>query len=469
MPRDMKEQFTANAFLRLYLEYVENTESPRVFHMFSALAGIGACLGRRVFIRRGHSLVFGNMYVTLVGPPAMRKSTAMQIAAGLVKKSTYVRIAPDDTGSQRQGLIKAMIGDKDDDLDPDADEILKGITNSANASLDALMSMTFENRVDPKDKQCMFATSEEITSLIGTNANEMLTFLIRVWDGQPYTYQLRKDLLELSDPLLSIIGCTTTENLAASLPAAAIGGGFMSRMLLVYSNAKYKQVKPSEQTEPDERIEQKLQAVFNNAFVNMHGEMRLSAQASEAVDALYTAGSPIHDQRFIYYAERRHVHLQKLAMCLAAARSSMLIEIADVEEASRLLRAIEAYMPDALGEYGLSKLSTARQKMMDVLKHSKKPIPGDMLFGVLHRDMSIGEFQNALADLVAARKIHEVNIPERGRAYVYMDTKQKQVDELLKYIADPDGVGDEGPEEPEDTSYQAEDSDEPEEDITSLV
>jgi len=42
-----------NQFLRRHLDYVEMTEPPKLFHTWSALAAVGACMGRHVWLAPG--------------------------------------------------------------------------------------------------------------------------------------------------------------------------------------------------------------------------------------------------------------------------------------------------------------------------------------------------------------------------------------------------------------------------------
>src|SRR3546814_7561015 len=60
-------------FLNHYMAMVEDTESPRLFHLWSAITGAAAALGRRCFFQLGPITVYPNHYTLLVGTPASRK------------------------------------------------------------------------------------------------------------------------------------------------------------------------------------------------------------------------------------------------------------------------------------------------------------------------------------------------------------------------------------------------------------
>jgi hypothetical protein len=99
-------------YLNEYLKMVEDTESPRIFHIWSAVFAMSAALGRRSWLPFGTFDIFPNQYVLLVGTPGTRKSTAANLSKKLLKNSTGTRFAPSDTGGQRQGLIGALFGEE---------------------------------------------------------------------------------------------------------------------------------------------------------------------------------------------------------------------------------------------------------------------------------------------------------------------------------------------------------------------
>lgn len=65
-----------------YLEYTYNTESATIYHKYTGLSVISACLRKKVWLSIGRINIYSNMYVLLIGPPGgPRKSEA--IASGL--------------------------------------------------------------------------------------------------------------------------------------------------------------------------------------------------------------------------------------------------------------------------------------------------------------------------------------------------------------------------------------------------
>lgn len=425
-----KSTITNNPFLQTYLEYVEDTESPRIFHIMSALAGVGACLGRRNWIQFGSNEIFANMYIALVGPPAAKKSSALRVTKGLLRKATAVRLAPSDTGGKKQGLLTFL---ENKQLDPELEAMAESLDVADGALLEKLAGLEMGKLPDVRDKHYGIAIASELTSLLGDNQNEILEFLIQMWDGDDYEYQLSKTSQTLQGGLLSIIGGTTPSSLAASLPQNASGGGFMSRFILCFGNTKYKSVpwpKPF-----DEDLEQQLVGVMSGLHYDFEGPFIVPRKTEELIREVYDESPQIDDARFVHYADRRQTHLLKLAMCLAAARQSHTIEVEDFREARMLLIAMEAYMSDALGEYGMNKLANAKQRLIETLRHARIPVDMSVLYATLQRDMNKIEFGQCVNELITANKIMAVKT-SKGQALVYKDNKAALMEELMEQMAE---------------------------------
>ena len=409
-----------NSFLQYHLQYVYQTESPHIFHIWAALTALGACMGRHVYLDTGIGPIFGNMYVLLVGPPGTRKSSAIRFAARVMQNATEVRFAPDDTGGQRQGLISALLDD--DDIEDAGD-----LNVSEAMDMEALMN-TDVNLIPKEDRHVMFANASEFGSFMGQTSLDLMRFLIKMWDGEDYKYQLAKTKSTLYSPLLTILGGTTPTDISTLLPPEAIGQGFMSRIILVFAGHKEKIVPPS-QANLDESVEVHLQKVYQYVERTMRGPIDMASDANKLLDTIYAKELRIQDTRFIYYSERRDQHLRKLAMILAASRQSMKIELTDVVLAEEILIATEEYMPDALGEFGLSPIAVARHKMLEYLRFVQEPVSENVLWALMQRDMKLMDFKNSLMALINLNKVTALQT-DKGVFYMYQDEVAKIVTAL---------------------------------------
>lgn len=428
-------------YLNDYLELVEDTESPRLFHLWCALFNISAALGRRCYLPFGPMVIYPNHYVLLVGTPGTRKSTAASMAKRVLKQSTGVRFAPADTAGQRQGLVLAMHGNPQEQ----SKEFLHGAEIGAQDR--TLMSLADIKEVtnDPveeelqyiatADKHHMAVVSSEFSRFIGQNNLQMLDFLTTMWDGDDYEYRTKTADTVLKNPLLNIIGCTTPTQISNSLPPAAGGQGFLSRMILVYGARKYKPV--PRPVEPNPEILSRVKEALRTVYYDCNGTFDETPEAREYSESLYEWPLEITDSRFGYYNERRYTHLIKLAMCLAAASARMTITKSDYEEAHRILRATERGMPDALGEFGMNPLAALKQEILEQLRALQGPVRLDQVQAMFHRDARPKEIMEVLQDLQAMKSISIVQPKSSGELYVTAVVKQKSTeDDIMNLLAE---------------------------------
>ncbi len=405
-------------YLNDYLEMVEDTESPRLFHIWSAISAMSATLGRRCWLPFGPTETFANQFVLLVGSPGTRKSTAAGFARKLVRDGTGIRFGPTDTGNQRQGLIEALVGRRDEKSeesvlretermgnDPAADSLMSFIAGSDNTpwTEDEETGEPIQTpAVDALDRHHLFQVAGEFTGLIGEGNMQILQFLTQMWDGDDYQYQTKTGTTNLKNPLMNILGCTTPVSLAHAMPASIGEQGLLSRFILVYGATKYRLVpRPSA---PDAAVVQRVRDALNYAYNHLSGPFSESADAADYSDKLYSAPLELTDGRFSHYHERRHTHLRKVAMALAAGRGSSELVKLDYVEADRILRATERGMPEALGEFGLSPLAALKQRVAEFIK-DVAAISVEGLQNAFHRDAKATELQQVLLDLSRAGQI----------------------------------------------------------------
>jgi hypothetical protein len=424
-------------YLNDYLQMVEDTESPRIFHIWSALFAISASLGRRCWLPFGTFDTYPNLYVLLVGTPGTRKTTAANQSKKILRDSTGVRFAPSDTGGQRQGLVLALQGGTDE-----SKEYLNGVElggrDNGILSLTELEQVTDEPEeeavfVDHADRHHIAVVASEFSRFIGQNNHSMLDFLGERYDGESYEYKTRQSDIKLKDTLMNLIACTTPASLNICLPPQVVGHGFMSRLLLVYGAQKYKQVPWPEA--PDHDLVGRVKDVLRDVYYNCSGAFTLTPEAKEYSTGLYSYVLEITDSRFGYYNERRFAHLCKVTMCLTAARGSMTIQRDDFEEAHKILRATERGMPDALGEFGMNPLAMLKQEILEQLRAHQGPLLMEQIVAMFHRDARSHEIMEVVGDLIKMGQVTMSNNRTGQRTLSAIFSKQNVESEMLKLLA----------------------------------
>lgn len=419
---------------------VDDTESPRIFHIWSAIFAISSSLGRRCWLPSGTFDVYPNHYILLVGTPGTRKTTAANAGKKVLKTSTGVRFAPPDTGGQRQGLIAEMADTND--LDKEylgAAEL--GATNAGLLSLTELEEVTNDpgedehlKFIDSADKHHLALVGSEFSRLVGQNNSQMLDFLGEMYDGEDVWYRTKQSKIQLKNCLLNLIACTTPVHINNSLPPAAAGQGFLSRMILVYGAKKFKLV-PWPQA-PDIELVARVKDVLSDVYYKMSGAFSMSDSARTYATDLYGYTLDISDSRFGYYNERRFTHLKKLAMCLSAACGRMEIQKEDFEEAHRILRATEKGMPDALGEFGMNPLAMLKQEILEQLRANQGPLTMEQIVAMFHRDARSHEITEVVNDLIRMGQVKMQQNKAGSRFMSAVFTKANTEDEMMKLLAE---------------------------------
>lgn len=391
-------------YLTNYMKAVEDTESPRLFHVWAAMSAVSAALARQVWLPFGMvGKVYGNQFILLVGPPAVRKSTAMRVAYRLVKESTNVRFAPTDTGGQRQGLIRALARGSEESEDVKAIEAALADPFSAQGTPIGAEAEGEGNPVFSCNKHTLTAYWSEFGGALGQGNHAMMDFLVQTYDGDDYTYEIKGGETSIPQTLMNVFACTTPASISTTLPVTADGHGFLSRFILVHGDENYKKVVwPSL---PDGDLIMSLKATL--AFINtsLQGACEISKAAKKHAESLYGIELGITDPRFAHYKSRRFMHLLKLSLALAASRKSLTIELDDITTAHTLLALTEKGMPDALGQFGMSPLSKVKQGILEYLRASGAPTTIAVIQAAFHRDARPGEVLEAVQDLMGAKSL----------------------------------------------------------------
>lgn len=442
---DFRELVASHAFLSAYLRYNEGNESPAIYHLWGALGAVSACLGRKVHLANGNLQIYPNLYTVFVGPPAVRKSSAISIVRALVGEASRVRFAPADIAGQKQGLLAHLA---DDMISEDDDE--NAARSKSRNGLDLMDTESWmEGEVSigsPLDRSSVFICANELVSFAGMASTALLAALGDLYDCPPnYEYKLKRSTLYVDRPVLQLLGATTPSQLPQIMPPEVINQGLLSRIIFVHAAKPNKRI--ARPLAGDERSRQRILQVLQDCFFTTEGALDETKDEMEFVDALYDseeAATRVTDPRLQYYVNRRHAHLRKLTMIVAMSDGCRTIELRHAQLAHAILCATEDVMGDALGEYGSSAESRIRQQIVDYLAQQR----GTLTFNELHHQLQHAcpkrtAFAQILQELVEGDKVLSVTDqfdPSGGPVTRYctpnfMADKVKRT-ELLKALKD---------------------------------
>lgn len=377
-----------------YLKFVEHSEAPVQYHRWSFMSAVGAALGRNVGMPFGHGFIWPNMYTLLVGATGTRKSSAINIAKGILVDAGYRTITPNKTTKAK------FLLDMQDGFD----------TNGIAQKFNLMAELDKPINESPEDaSREAYIVADEFVDFIGVGNYDFLTALTTLWDCLPhYTDRIKNtQSVFIPKPTVSILGGATPANLQKALPTEIQGHGFLSRTIFVYCEPTGIRITFPK---PPDATERMFFVGYFEKVMQLKGTSTLTVTAASAIDEIYHRWENTLDIRFDDYASRRLVHLIKLSIICAALRLDTEIHREDVIAANTILLYSEAYMPRALGEFGMARASMVMQKIMTVLERHKEPMKLDDLFKEISGDLERAtDFFNIVATMKNARKVKVIN------------------------------------------------------------
>ena len=380
-------------FFSQYLEYTRDSEVPVFFHRWSALAGIGAYLGRDFYFRHGHFSIYPNTYCMLIGNPGTRKSTAIKVMKSVLRLAGYTTIAANKTSKEKFML-----------------DLAEGIGLSEEATQDDILEANlWGNNIESQPPSECFIMADEFNNFIGTGNLEFISLLTELWDYEGvFSNKIKTGKsIHIPDPTISILGGSTPTSFSTTFPSEIFGQGFFSRLLLIYGEPNGKKItfpKPPS-TEATTEIVSALQRIK----LGSAGMATLHPTAEKLLDKIYRSEDKLTDVRFESYYSRRFNHLMKLCLIVTAARCSKEITEQDVIHANTILTHTEYLMPKALGEFGKAKNSDVSHKIVSIIDSAPGVVTFKTLWESLHSDLGqMSELGELLHNLMAANKIQAV-------------------------------------------------------------
>jgi energy-coupling factor transporter ATP-binding protein EcfA2 len=375
-----------------YLALQEESEVPRTYLTWSLIAATGALLGKNAKFRSGANLnISPNMFVILIGPSGVRKTTAIRMTQAMLE-STTLHYGPTDTGGQRHGIMSSLNG--------------LGRRNFHAGWRESGIGPITESLFRPRSSDDMFLVAPELGRLMGTGSREMADFLVDLYDGSPIDYQTKVGEVRIDNPMASLLGATTPSSLADIMPANAATHGIFSRALLIYADKPHKSV-PLPPEQPPEWYERRERLITRLRWIDYN---RTPFSLDESARATYTRLYPyvpvVDDPRMESYKARRNEHMLKVAMCLCALRSDTTVTESDVTLSHELLAMAEPEMKRGLEYFGRNKAYAGRMLMIDFLKNApNKTASLHELVAAAASELNNREANDAIQSMVASNQL----------------------------------------------------------------
>ena len=385
-----------NSWLEIYVHHQRHSESPKSFHFWTGVSTLAGALRRKVWIDQRHFQWTPNMYVVLVGP------------AGVVAKSTSIR----------PGL--QML------------EALEGINFGPQSMTWQALVMSFQKAqegvqvdgaIESLPMACLTVGVSELGTFLDPTNRELIDLLTAMWDGQKEVWRRTtkgEGTVEITNPWINLIACTTPAWLKANFPEDLVGGGLTSRCIFVYEDKKYQLVPyPSEKIPTNDYADEELALIHDLRLIGqMQGPYRITNEALQWGDSWYrryqNGGLPAHlaNPRFEGYVARKQTHVHKLAIVLAASkRSELLIEKSDLVEAEGHISALEKDMLQVFQSIGVSQQAKVHSEVVTMIRNHPEGIEYVALWNICSRTMAHQDFKNSLVGALDAGQVKRTPIP----------------------------------------------------------
>ncbi len=370
---------------------------------WTGVATIAGALRRRVWIDQKYFQWIPNFYIIMVAPPGIvAKSTTANVGMNLLRPLKEIKFGPDVITWQQ--VISSLSNSATGEIIPQTGEIYP------------MSAVTF--------------CSDELGNLLKPNDRDLIDALVALWDGKRGVFSKEtktsgKDSLE--NPFVNIIGCTTPEWIAGSIPEYMIGGGFTSRCVFIYADKKRQLVPYVDEVVPKGFEETKIKLTEDlDQISHMFGEFQITPTARDWGRSWYArhwAKPPtgLSSKEFSGYIARKQTHIHKLAMVLSASENdSMAIEAGHLEAAEAFAAAIEQDMPKVFSRIGSTEITRGSYEIVQMVER-KPGISQAELFSSLFRNLSYRDFTEALNGAINSLQVRSI---QRGNDLSYYPTKE---------------------------------------------
>jgi hypothetical protein len=401
-------------WIKGYVEYTKHMEAPDLFHMWTAVGTIAGALRGKVWIDMGYFKWKPNFFIVLVAPPGVvSKSTTLGVGMSFLREVEDIHFGPDSV--TWQALTESFV---------EAQEIVKDVGPMSALTIAASELGTF---LDPRNR-------------------EMIDVLCDLWDGRNVPWKRRtkaEGISEIRNPWLNFLGCTTPGWLEENFPEYAIKGGFTSRTVFVYADAKrdliaYPSLRMDEFKQEFAMLRRHLISDLRR-IASIKGQYHLTPAAFKWGHEWYAehwnpdAHEHMDKETHGGYLARKQTHIHKTAMILAAATTDeMVIHEGHLTQAAYLVSQLEHQMINVFRHISDNRDAMLAVQIDEFLKHTANgSVTKKDLWRVMLYRCSIEEFDRAIKGLIMADLLQETTAgttivyrlksPDRARASTGQD------------------------------------------------
>lgn len=373
-------------WMSAYFDYTKKQESPDIFHFAGALSCLSVALGRNVYVDRSRYRIYPNHYVLVIAASALcRKSVAIGIALRIMKEA---------------GLAERLIS--------------KISSEALWKELGRSMEETGESRVFIfADELSLFLSKREVQG-------DLIPLLTRLYTCPDFELNITKtagvDHAELV--CVNALLATTPADFIDLIPGAATGKGFTPRIHIMFGDLPRQRMADIEE---DPVLREKLVEDLRH-IVTLKGKYEFTPEAWAWWSDWYEGpeflkGIP-EGVEMETWAGRKHDHVLKLAMILAAARKDELVlELEDMLKALGMLNVMESKMVHVYGMVGRIPMASHRDRILGQMRKREGRITRAEVTHINSNKMRAVEIEEVMQGLLVENLVKEYDQPNGGKIY----------------------------------------------------
>jgi hypothetical protein len=254
----------------------------------------------------------------------------------------------------------------------------------------------------------LIINASELGYFLHPDDNVMIDQLVNLWDGKPVKTRTRMHgEAIIQNPSLNLLGCTTPTWIAQNFPDYMIGGGFNSRVLFVFADAKANYVAYPVDEVPADFLQKRESLIRDlESISKLVGPVAMTPTAKawgkEWYERWHKVDSRQIDESLLSgYINRKQTLVHKIAMALVVSRGDELeITEKDLERAVTLITELEAEMPKVYSRIGNDPRAQVGDEVLSFLRRTGGSATFQLLFSWARKRFPIHkEFEDILIGL----------------------------------------------------------------------
>ena len=380
-------QALPDGFIKDFILCTRGLISTTQFATWTALFCVSSVVKRYAWIKwdDGTGQLFANLYVFLVGPPyIVGKSCIAEKAERILNDYHLYLKDPETKGRKKVNLLRGSVTpealferlqpitfpvpEKKTVINEEGKEVIKAVMKNKHTDAEASMVISELNT--------FFSTKKYNEGLVGKMMD------LYGCKNRDDTTTIKRGHRVVEDVYVTMLGCTTREDLHKQLPSAVFGNGFLSRVNIAYEPKPTREFDNPMPQEVVEDSEENLKKRLAHIADSVYKEYTLSKEAMN----LYTEFVKVSrkkiiaaieaDKKIINFRYAQHVLKLSFLLCAQEYDHSNIITADHINQAIKILKATLFMSEEALSDIGATPfakhLSVVANKLRSVTRITRR-------------------------------------------------------------------------------------------------